>query len=163
MVNEQAGTVARQVMTGKDAKIYVSMNSYDESGNLVAGDEHFYAEAESFNVVMNVTNVDVQPLGTMLQYAVSTAVNYSITLSEMVVTDDAVIKDIQAEIKKGKMPSFTFRAGANDWDTNQEMITFRNCIPDGSVGILNITPGEVVKREMNFRVNDVPEWLKDQA
>jgi len=34
---------------------------------------------------------------------------------------------------------------------------FRNCIPDGSLDIANIQPGELMQREMSFRVNKVPE------
>lgn len=37
---------------------------------------------------------------------------------------------------------------------------FRNCIPDGSLDIANIQPGELMQREMSFRVNKVPEIQK---
>lgn len=34
---------------------------------------------------------------------------------------------------------------------------FRNCIPDGSVDIANVEPGELMQREWSFRVNMTPE------
>ncbi len=33
---------------------------------------------------------------------------------------------------------------------------FRECVPDGSIDIANVTPGEVINRAWSFRVNDPP-------
>ena len=137
-------------MTGKDGRVFVDFD----------GEQFYYAEIESFNVVMNVNNVDVQPVGSILVYAVNTGVSYSITASEMVVRDDLIAQPIQQKIAEGKMPTFTFQAGAERWDGQEQRVVLRNCTPDGTVGVLNLTPGEVIKREMSWRVNDLPEWLK---
>lgn len=149
MKNNAAILDTRKLMTGKDARVFIEVD----------GEQYFYAEVETFNVVMNVTNVDVQPVGSMLQFAVNTGVNYSVTLSEMVVRDDLIAQPIQQKIAEGKMPTFTFQAGAERWDGQEQRVVLRRCTPDGSIGILNLTPGEVIKREMSFRVNDLPEWL----
>ena len=150
MINNASVLDTRKLMTGKDGRVFIELD----------GEQYFYAEVETFNVVMNVTNVDVQPVGSILQYAVNTGVNYSITLSEMVVRDDLLAQPIQKKIAEGKMPTFTFQAGAERWDGQEQRVVLRNCTPDGTVGILNLVPGEVIKREMSFRVNDIPEWLK---
>lgn len=150
MINQAAVLDTRKLMTGKDGRVFVEFD----------GVQYFYAEVETFNVVMNVTNVDVQPVGSILQFAVNTGVNYSVTMSEMVVRDDLIAQPIQEKIAEGKMPTFTFQAGAERWDGQEQRVVLRNCTPDGTVGILNLTPGEVIKREMSFRVNDLPEWLK---
>lgn len=150
MINNASVLDTRKLMTGKDGRVFVEFD----------GEQYFYAEVETFNVVMNVTNVDVQPVGSILQYAVNTGVNYSVTMSEMVVRDDLIAQPIQQKIAEGKMPTFTFQAGAERWDGQEQRVVLRNCTPDGTVGILNLTPGEVIKREMSFRVNDLPEWLK---
>lgn len=34
---------------------------------------------------------------------------------------------------------------------------FRHCVPDGTVDIANVRPGEVITRAWSFRVNDPPE------
>ena len=150
MINNAAVLDTRKLMTGKDARVFVEFDD----------EQYFYAEVETFNLVMNVTNVDVQPVGSILQFAVNTGVNYAITLSEMVVRDDLMAQPIQKKIAEGKMPTFTFQAGAERWDGQEQRVVVRNCTPDGTVGIMNLVPGEVIKREMSFRVNDLPEWLK---
>ena len=150
MKNNAAVLDTRKLMTGKDGRIFLEFD----------GVQYFYAEVDTFNVVMNVTNVDVQPVGSILQFAVNTGVNYAVTMSEMVVRDDLIAQPIQEKIAEGKMPTFTFQAGADRWDGQEQRVVLRNCTPDGTIGILNLVPGEVIKREMSFRVNDIPEWLK---
>ena len=149
MINNAAILDTRKLMTGKDGRVFLELD----------GVQYFYAEVESFNVVMGVTNTDVQPVGSMLQFAVNTGVNYSVTLSEMVVRDDLIAKPIQDKIKEGKMPTFTVQAGAERWDGQEQRVVLRRCTPDGSIDLLNLVPGEVIKRSMSFRVNDIPEWL----
>lgn len=150
MINNASVLDTRKLMTGKDGRVFVDFD----------GEQFFYAEIEQFNVVMNVTNVDVQPVGSILQYAVNTGVSYSVTASEMVVRDDLIAQPIQQKIAEGKMPTFTFQAGAERWDGQEQRVVLRNCTPDGTIGLLNLVPGEVIKREMSWRVNDIPEWLK---
>lgn len=38
---------------------------------------------------------------------------------------------------------------------------FRKCIPDGSIDVANVQPGEILSREWSFRVNMPPE-LQEQ-
>ena len=150
MINNASILDTRKLMTGKDGRVFLDFD----------GEQFFYAEVDTFNLTMNVTNTDVQPVGSILVYAVNTGVSYNITLSEMVVRDDLLAQRIQQKIAEGKMPTFTFQAGAERWDGQEQRVVIRNCTPDGTVGLLNLVPGEVIKREMSFRVNDIPEWLK---
>lgn len=150
MINNASVLDARKLMTGKDGRVFLEFDD----------EQFFYAEVDTFNLTMNVTNTNVQPVGSILEYAVNTGVNYAVTLSEMVVRDDLLAQRIQKKIAEGKMPTFTFQAGAERWDGQEQRVVIRNCTPDGTVGLLNIVPGEVIKREMSFRVNDIPEWLK---
>lgn len=149
MINNASILDTRKLMTGKDGRVFLELD----------GEQFFYAEVESFNLVMGVSNTDVQPVGSILQYAVNTGVNYAIQLSEMVVRDDLIAQPIQAKIREGKMPTFTFQAGAERWDGQEQRVVLRRCTPDGSIDLLNLVPGEVIKRSMSFRVNDIPEWL----
>lgn len=34
---------------------------------------------------------------------------------------------------------------------------FRNCVPDGTVDIVNVSPGEIITRPYSFRVNAPPD------
>lgn len=150
MINNASILDTRKLMTGKDGRVFIEFDN----------EQIFFAEVETLNVVMNVTNTDVQPVGSILQYAVNTGVSYAVNLSEMVVRDDLITLPIQEKIKEGKMPTFTFQAGAERWDGQEQRLVLRRCTPDGSMDLLNLTPGEVIKRAMSFRVNDIPEWLK---
>lgn len=137
-------------MTGKDGRCFVECD----------GEQVFLSEIDQFVVNMNVNNTDVQPVGSIVVFAVNTGVYYTLTLSEMVVRDDVMMKPIQDKIREGKMPTFTFQGGADRWDGQEQRVVLRNCTPDGTIDLLNIVPGEVIKRNMTFRVNDIPDWLK---
>ena len=150
MINNASVLDTRKLMSGKDGRVFLELD----------GEQYFYAEVEKFDLNMNVVNTDKQPVGSILIYAVNTGVSYAITLSEMVVRDDLIAQPIQQKIAEGKMPTFTFQAGAERWDGQEQRVVIRNCTPDGTIGILNIIPGEVISREMSFRVNSIPEWLK---
>ena len=150
MINDAFILDTRKLMSGKDARVFMELD----------GVQYFFSEVESFNLVMNVTNTDVQPIGSILQFAVGTGVNYYVTLSEMVVRDELTMMPIQNAIRAGKIPTFTFQAGAERWDGQEQRAVIRNCTPDGSIDLLNLVPGEIIKRNMSFRVNDIPEWIK---
>ena len=150
MINNASILDTRKLMTGKDARVFMELD----------GVQYFFAEVESFNLTMSVTNTDVQPIGSILQFAVGTGVNYAVSLTEMVVRDDLTMMPIQKAIREGKIPTFTFQAGAERWDGQEQRVVIRRCTPDGSIELLNLVPGEVIKRAMSFRVNDIPEWLK---
>ena len=150
MINDASILDTRKLMTGKDGRAFV------ECG----GEQVFLAELDTFSVKMNVTNQNCQPVGSILEYAVNTGVSYTLELSELVVRDDVIMKPIQDKIREGKMPYFVFQGGAERWDGQEQRVTLRNCTPDGSLDLLNITPGEIIKRAMTFRINSIPEWLK---
>lgn len=150
MINNASILDSRKLMTGKDGRIFIEVD----------GVQYFFAECESFNLVMNVTNTDAQPVGSMLQFAVNTGVSYSVTLTEMVVRDDVMMLPIQNAVREGKMPTFTFQAGNERWDGQEQRAVIRDCTPDGSIELLNLVPGEIIKRAMSFRANNIPEWIK---
>lgn len=140
----------RKLMTGKDGLLYVEVD--DENIPLF--------EVDSFTVTASITNVDVQPVGSLLVYAVNSGMAFSISMSEMVVRDDVLMEPIIEAFGDGKMPVFTFQGTASRADGKYQTITFRNCTPDGELSIMNLTPGEVIKRSRNFRINSVPEFIK---
>lgn len=153
MINDASVLDTRKLMTGKDGKVFVEFD----------GNQVFLAEIDQFTVNMNVTNVDAQPVGSILVYAVNSGVAFSLTFSEMVVRDDLIVGPLIEAIRAGKMPSFNFQGGAERWDGQEQRMTFRNCTPDGEFNLLNLTPGEIIKRNQSFRINSVPEWLKKLA
>ena len=153
MINEASVLDTRKLMTGKDGRLFVEID----------GEQTFLAEVDQFTVNMNVTNVDAQPVGSIVVYAVNSGVSFSLTLSEMVVRDDLIMEPLVESIRAGKMPTYNFQGGAERWDGQEQRMTFRNCTPDGEFNLLNLTPGEIVKRSQNYRINSVPEWIKKLA
>lgn len=153
MINEASVLDTRKLMTGKDGRLFVEFD----------GNQVFLAEVDQFTVNMNVTNVDAQPVGSILIYAVNSGVSFSLTMSEMVVRDDLIMEPLIEAIRAGKMPTYNFQGGAQRWDDQQQRLTFRNCTPDGEFNLLNLTPGEIIKRNQSYRINSVPEWLNKLA
>lgn len=150
MINEASVLDTRKLMTGKDGRLFVEID----------GVQTFLAEVDQFTVNMSVVNVDAQPVGSIIVYAVNTGVSFTITFSEMVVRDDLILEPLIEQIRAGKMPTYNFQGGAERWDGQEQRLTFRNCTPDGEITLLNLTPGEIIKRTQNYRINSVPEWLK---
>lgn len=153
MINDAAILDTRKLMTGKDGRIFAEID----------GVQTFLAEVDQFTVNMNVTNVDAQPVGSILVFAVNSGVAFSLTFSEMVVRDDLIMGPLLDKIREGKMPTYTFQGGAERWDGQEQRLTLRNCTPDGEFNLLNLTPGEIIKRNQSYRINSIPEWLKKLA
>lgn len=151
MLNEQLDV--RQLMTGKDGVLFIDIGA----GNVAL------AEIESYKVNMNVTNTDVQPVGSLLVYGVNTGVSFTLSFTEMVVRDDVTLGPLIAAVQKGRLPHWTFQGMAQAPDEQEQRIVYRNCIPDGSVDLQSLNPGEVYKREQSYRINSVPKMLKELA
>lgn len=149
MINDAAVLDTRKLMTGKDGRLFVEFD----------GNQTFLAEVDQFAVNMNVTNVDSQPVGSILVFAVPSGVSFSLSMSEMVVRDDLIMEPLIEAVRSGKIPTFNFQGGAERWDGQEQRMTFRNCTPDGEFNLLNLTPGEIIKRNQSYRINSVPEWL----
>lgn len=150
MNNDQAILDIRKLVTGKDGQVFVTTSS---------GNQIFLAEIENFQAQMNVSNTDVQPVGSALSFAVTTGYTVSITYTEMVVRDDVMLNEIFDDLKKGLFPTWDFQGKLCRRDGQESRQVYRNCVLDGSIDFMNITPGEVIKRAMSFRANAVPEML----
>lgn len=140
----------RKLMTGKDGQIFL----YTRSGAQI-----FLAECDEFTISLDVQNTDYQPVGSILSYAVNTGTSISITLNEAVVRDDVTLDELLRDLADGYMPSWDIQGKLSRRDGGTSRITVRNCIPDGSVDLMAIQPGEIVKRNWTFRGNSIPEKL----
>lgn len=139
----------RQLMTGKDGFMYINVDGKDE----------FMAAVDTFQVQASVSNSDYQPVGSIVSYAVPTGVTFSLTFSEAVISDKWVAKPIIDAIKEGKIPMYTFKGTCERPDGQKQSMKFASCIPDGSIDLMNLNPGDIVKRSFSFRINSVPEYL----
>ena len=139
----------RHVMTGKDGQVFITLSN---------GTQLFLAEVDTFEAQVSFSNTDFQPIGSILVYSVPNAVSCSLSMSEVVVRDDVLLKPIFDALASGYIPYFEFCGKLKrtaDGKFTREV--FRNCIPDGSVNLMSIQPGDIVKRPWQFRVNSIPE------
>jgi len=143
-----------KLITGKDGELLVTTK---------AGVNIPLAEVDAFTAKVTINNTDYQPLGKSIVYAVNTGYSVTLTLTEAVVRDDVMIMEFIEELQNGFMPSFEFqgklRRRKADGSVEFERVVFRDCVPDGSIDLMNISPGEVIKRSWSFRVNESPEML----
>lgn len=151
ILNNQGFLDVRNVVTGKDGQLFVTTSD---------GTEIFLAEVDTFQAQMSISNTDYQPIGSPLGMAVPTGFTINITFTEAVVRDDVLIDKIISDLTEGRMPSFDFQgklARARDGQESRQV--YRNCVPDGTIDLMNLTPGEIIKRQWSFRVNAMPEML----
>lgn len=139
----------RQLMSGKDGFMYINVD----------GTDFFMAQVDTFQVQASISNTDYQPVGSILSYAVPTGVTFSLTFSEAVISDQYVAKPIIDAIKDGKIPTFDFAGVCERPDGQKQRMTFKRCVPDGSIDLMNLTPGDILKRSFSFRINSVPDYL----
>ena len=137
-------------MTGKDGKIFVEFD----------GVNMFLAEVDTYTVQMNTTNTDYQPVGSILSFAVPTGVSFTLTMTEAVVRDDLIMEPLIEAIRSGKVPTYNFQGVTERYDGAEQRIVFNNATPDGTIDLMNLTPGEILKRNLNFRLNEIPKYLK---
>lgn len=153
MRNNQSILDTRKLMTGKDGRLFVEVD----------GVNIFLAEVDTFTVQMNTTNTDYQPVGSILSFAVPTGVTFTLTMTEAVVRDDLIMEPLLNKIREGKIPTYNFQGANERYDGGEQRIVFNNATPDGTFDIMNLTPGEILKRNMSFRLNEIPEYLKSLA
>ena len=141
----------RKVMTGHDGRLYAEVD----------GVSICMLNVDTFQSQINFSNIDFNAVGDRLTYAIPGNVSVSLTITEAVVTDEITIAPILAALAAGKKIIFNFRGVLNrEYDSQQQDIPYQNCVPDGTWDIQNLTPNDVIKRALAFRVNSIPAPLK---
>lgn len=146
-MSEQNLDISR-LMTGKDGQLFITGANRRQI---------FLAEVDQFEAQLSFSNADFQPLGSMLKYAVPTSLSVNLTFSEAVIRDDAILKPIYDALAAGTVPTFEFCGRLRTASGHYSRQVFRECIPDGSVDLMSIKPGEIIKRQWSFRVNSMPQ------
>lgn len=151
MLNGQSILDTTKLITGKDGQLFVTQAD---------GTQLFLAEVDTFQAQMSINNTDYQPVGSALSYAVTTGYTVTLTLTESVVRDDVMLQRLFEDIKQGYFPYFDFQGKLRRRDGQFARQIFKNCIPDGSIDLMNLTPGDIIKRSWSFRVNAIPEQME---
>ena len=150
-LNDQSILDVRQLVTGKDGQLFVTTR---------AGVNLFLAECDTFQSQLSPANTDYQPVGSALIYAVNTGYSITLTLTEAVVRDDVMLEELIFDIQQGYFPGFNFMGKLRRRDGQAERIVYNWCIPDGTIDLQNLTPGDIIKRAWSFRVNASPELME---
>ena len=145
------GFDTRKLMTGKDGKLFVTVD----------GTSVWFASVEEFAVGVNFSIVDFHPAGDIQTYGVPDSVKFTASFTEAVVRDDLTIQPMLDSIKNGKVPTFSLQAGVTEpLAGGESKYLLDECIPDGDTNILEVKPGEIIKRQCQFIVNSVPDSIK---
>ena len=100
-LNDTSTLDVRKLVTGKDGQLFVTTR---------AGINLPLAEVDTFQAQLSPTNVNYQPVGSPLEFAVNTGYSITLTLTEAVVRDDIMLQELIDDIQKGWFPDLIFRA-----------------------------------------------------
>ena len=142
-----------ELMTGKDGRLFVEFN----------GVNVFLAEINTFAVNMNVNTAEKQPVGSILVHRIPTGVTFDLTYTEMVIRDDLIMEPLLAAIQNGQLPVYNFQGVAYKPDGQEQRVSFDNAVPNGTFGLMTLTPGEVIEREQSFALNAIPKFISSLA
>lgn len=142
-----------ELMTGKDGRLFVEFN----------GTNIFLAEINTYSVKMNVNTAEKQPVGSILVHRIPTGVTFDLTYTEMVIRDDLIMEPLLKAIQEGQLPVYNFQGVAYKPDGQEQRIAFNNAVPNGTFGLQNLTPGEVIEREQSFALNQIPKFISSIA
>ncbi len=143
MRNERAAGDSRHGRTGKDGAFY------NKDGVLLASVEQF-----SSNV--NWNNAKYSVLGDAQEHETANTFSVSLTMSQIVIEDDAFIIEMAEAMRTQIMPVWDFQGSLLGRNGSEERMIYRDCIPSGQVDLQNISVGDVIKRNWNFLVNRAP-------
>ena len=128
MHNQSGPADSRKVLSGKDAVLF-------------NGEGVMLATIENFQVQVNVSNSDYQPLGDAQAHATMTGYKVSLNFSQI------VIEDVFQGVTYGRNGS-------------EQRMNYRGCVPDGNIDLQGASVGDIIKRAWNMVVNDPPELQK---
>lgn len=139
---------ARKVRTGKDGCVL------NASGKVLAS-------VESFKSSASFSSQSYKPLGDFQEHTVPDSYKVTLVMSYVMIEDDQFITDIFAMMKDGTVPNWTFQGKLQGMENSasvlqNELVTYRQCVPDGNIDIQNLAVGDIVKREINMTVNEPP-------
>lgn len=134
----------RFILTGKDGELY------DDLGN-------FLAQINTFEIQLNIKNVDYRPAGEILDVAVLDGCTATLTFQETVVKDDEFLEDVMTSLKNKIQLSRNFQGVLNGKNGKQTRIVCRNCVPDGSINMAGVKPGDIINRDWTWRINELPD------
>ena len=138
----------RYAFSGKDASIF------DGDGNLLSTFETFQAQ-------VNFTNAQYQALGSPIQQEFMTGYAVTIAVTQFVVESSDFIRQAVDFFTNGRhAPMWTISSVIHGYDGSEEQLNFFDCVPTGQWDLANLTVGDIIRRTLNFHVNQPPDLQK---
>lgn len=134
----------RYARTGKDGLFY------NKDGILLA-------TVDTFSSNVNMANAKYNLLGNAQELETPATFSVNLTMSQIVIEDDAFIQELMAALESQIFPFWDFQGSLLGRNGTEQRIIYRDCVPTGQIDLQNITPGDVVKRSWNFFVNRPPK------
>ena len=143
MINQKASGDSRYARTGKDGAFY------NQDGVLLA-------TVESFSSNVSFNNASYSVLGNAQELETANTFKVTLTMSQVVVEDDAFIQEIFKSMEEQQMPYWNFQGVIVGRNSSEQRVVYSECVPSGQIDLQNVTTGEVIKRSWNFAVNKPP-------
>lgn len=143
MRNPRAASDARHGRTGKDGAFY------NKDGVMLA-------TVESFTSNVSFNNAKYSVLGDAQEHETANTFGVNLTMSQLVVEDDAFIIELFEALENQTMPVWDFQGSLLGRNGSEERVVYQECIPSGQIDLQNISVGDVIKRNWNFFVNRPP-------
>lgn len=147
MRNVRAAGDSRHAITGKDGAFF------NEDGVLLA-------TVDSFTSNVSFNNAKYSVLGDGQEHETANTFSVSLTMSQLVIEDDAFIVELMEALETQIMPRWNFQGSIMGRNGSEERVAYYECIPSGQVDLQNISTGDVIKRSWNFFVNRPPKLQK---
>lgn len=144
MRNPRAVVDTRHARTGKDGAVY------NKDGVLIAS-------TESFTSQVNFNNSKYSVLGDAQEHETPNTFSVNITMSQLVIEDDAFIQEIYEAMETQVMPSWDIQGSLLGLNGSEERVVYRDCVPSGQIDLQNLAVGDVIKRNWNLFVNRPPK------
>ena len=139
----------RRIFSGKDAVIFSA-----DTGELLS-------TVESFQAQVNIATTQYQPLGSPIQQDFITGYAVTITITECIIESHQFIREMFDLFVRGRhAPHWNFKSTVYGYNSSEEVIIYRDCVPSGQIDLHNLTIGDIVKRQWNMHVNQPPELQK---
>lgn len=134
----------RHILTGKDGELY-------------DGDGRFLAAVNTFQAQVQINNAQYTPAGSAQEISVFTGYRVTLTFTETVVQDAVLLQKLVDALRNGEPAQANFQGVLRGHNSTTGRYILRNCVPDGTIDLFNVQPGEILNRAWSWAVNSPPD------
>lgn len=128
-------------------------------GAMYRADGSRWGQCTQWNLTVNITSTDEQPLGMFWVMGVAQSGSATLTVSELVIDDwlpRTLLQGIQ-DPTNPTLPVLRFIGERRRPDGEVSTLVIDQCTVDGAFPVADAVPGQTMTRDFNFRVNLPPD------